>query len=59
VESLFLSTVLASSGKLDVFAGSRDDVIRRTPRGLGWGIVRRTIYLDQATLQSNNLNIFF
>jgi biphenyl 2,3-dioxygenase beta subunit len=43
----------------DIFAGERRDVLRRADNGLGFKIAKRTILLDQSTLLSNNLSIFF
>lgn len=59
VESSFLVYRSRLERQVDVFAGGREDLLRRTAGGLGWQIVRRTILLDQATLLSNNLSIFF
>jgi 3-phenylpropionate/cinnamic acid dioxygenase small subunit len=42
---------------VDLFAGQRDDVLRRVEGE--WKIARRTIVLDQAVLQAKNLSIFF
>jgi 3-phenylpropionate/cinnamic acid dioxygenase small subunit len=59
VESCFLVYRSRLERQVDLFAGSRDDLLRRTVRGVGWEIARRTIHLDQATLLANNLSIFF
>ena len=45
--------------QLDQFVGQRVDVLRRVDNAYGWQIANRTIYLDQATLLSGNLSIFF
>ena len=45
--------------QVDIFAGERRDVLRRADNGLGFKIAKRTILLDQSTLLSNNLSIFF
>ena len=45
--------------QLDQFVGQRTDVLRRADNMYGWQIARRSIYLDQATLLSGNLSIFF
>lgn len=45
--------------QVDVFAGERQDVIRRAKNDLGFMILKRTILLDQSTILSNNLSIFF
>jgi biphenyl 2,3-dioxygenase subunit beta len=59
VESCVLVYRSRLERQVDVFAGVRDDVLRRASNVLGWQIARRTIYLDQATLLANNLSIFF
>lgn len=41
----------------DLWAGWRDDVLRRTNGQ--WQIARRHIYIDQVSLNSKNLSIFF
>ncbi|HUP07706.1 MAG TPA: 3-phenylpropionate/cinnamic acid dioxygenase subunit beta [Caldimonas sp.] len=41
----------------DVWVGRREDTLRRA--GERWQIVRRHIYLDQVSLGSKNLSIFF
>lgn len=41
----------------DLWAGWRDDTLRRTSGK--WQIVRRRIYIDQVSLSSKNLSIFF
>jgi len=44
---------------VEVFTGSRDDVLRRdTNSPLGFSIAARTVLLDHTTLLANNLNIF-
>lgn len=45
--------------QLDIFAGERRDVLRRADNDLGFKIARRTILIDQSTLLSNNLSMFF
>lgn len=45
--------------QVDIFAGERHDVIRRANNDLGFMIVNRTILIDQSTILSNNLSIFF
>ena len=45
--------------QVDIFAGERKDVLRRTGSDSGFEIARRTILLDQSTLLSNNLSFFF
>jgi len=45
--------------QVDIFAGERRDLIRRSDHAYGFKIVKRTILLDQSTILSNNLSIFF
>ncbi|KCZ62575.1 hypothetical protein L53_10790 [Hyphomonas sp. L-53-1-40] len=45
--------------QVDIFAGERMDVLRRSDNKLGFMIAKRTIHIDQSTILSNNLSIFF
>lgn len=45
--------------QVDQFTGERTDLLRRAPTPLGWELARRHIVIDQATLLSNNLSVFF
>nr|BAK52804.1 biphenyl 2,3-dioxygenase, small subunit [Janibacter sp. TYM3221]BAM76237.1 biphenyl 2,3-dioxygenase, small subunit [Janibacter sp. TYM3221] len=45
--------------QVDIFAGERRDILRRTDTEAGFEIVKRTILLDQSTVLSNNLSFFF
>ncbi|MSP42951.1 MAG: 3-phenylpropionate/cinnamic acid dioxygenase subunit beta [Alphaproteobacteria bacterium] len=45
--------------QVDHLVGARTDLIRRSTTPLGWEIVKRDIILDQATIHSNNLSMFF
>lgn len=45
--------------QVDHLIGGRTDVIRRASTPLGWEIVTRDITLDQSTVLSNNLSMFF
>ena len=45
--------------QVDIFAGERHDVLRRADNELGFKIAKRTILLDQSTILSNNISIFF
>lgn len=45
--------------QLDIFAGERRDTLRRTTDEAGFEIASRTILIDQSTILSNNLSIFF
>ena len=42
---------------LNLFAGRREDVLRRTQDG--WRIAKRTILLDQNVVLAKNLSVFF
>jgi 3-phenylpropionate/cinnamic acid dioxygenase small subunit len=42
----------------DLWAGRREDVLRAKPAG-GWLIAKRHIFIDQVSLRSKNLSIFF
>lgn len=63
-EILVLSNFFLYRGRLDrdvdLFVGSREDVLRRSPGSeLGWLIARRRIVLEQTLVQAKNLSIFF
>jgi len=45
--------------QVDHLVGARTDLIRRASTPLGWEVVRRDILLDQSTVLSNNLSMFF
>jgi len=45
--------------EVDQYAGERIDLLRRTANAHGWEIARRTIHLDQTTILSSNISIFF
>jgi len=45
--------------QVDLFAGERHDVLRRSDNTLGFKIAKRTVLLDQSTILSNNISIFF
>jgi 3-phenylpropionate/cinnamic acid dioxygenase small subunit len=46
--------------EVDLFAGVREDLLRRSPEAEhGWLIARRKVTLDQAVLLAKNLSIFF
>jgi len=57
VESNFLLYRNRLETEVDIFAGSRSDVLRRSPSG--WLIANRKIVLDQNVLLSKNLSVFF
>lgn len=57
VRSHFLVYRSRQESEVDLFAGERLDRLRRGPGG--WRIARRTIHLDQATLHTGNLGLFF
>lgn len=45
--------------QLDIFAGERKDILRRTGGEAGFEIAKRTILIDQSTILANNLSFFF
>ena len=45
--------------QVDQFIGERRDRLRRVDSDAGWQIVSREILLDQTTVMSNNLSMFF
>lgn len=45
--------------QVDHLIGGRTDMVRRADTPLGWEIVKRDITLDQSTVLSNNLSMFF
>jgi len=45
--------------QVDIFAGERHDLLRRSDNNLGFKIAKRTLLLDQSTILSNNISIFF
>lgn len=57
VDSNFLVYRNRLETEVDLFAGSRSDVLRRSASG--WMIAERKIVLDQNVLLSKNLSIFF
>lgn len=59
VSSAFLLYRNRLERQVDIFAGERRDVLRRADNHAGFKIARRTILLDQSTLLSNNLSMFF
>ncbi len=57
VASAFLCYRTRLETDVNIFAGRRDDVLRKTPHG--WQIARRRILLDQNVVLAKNLSIFF
>ena len=51
--------VPGARGQVDQLVGARADILRRAGTPLGWELVRRDIILDQSTVLSNNLSMFF
>ena len=45
--------------QLDIFAGERKDILRRTGSEAGFELAKRTIRIDQSTILANNLSFFF
>jgi 3-phenylpropionate/trans-cinnamate dioxygenase beta subunit len=59
VRSNFLLYRQRMAMDIDIYAGQRTDILRRSDNSAGWAICRRDLVLDQATLASNNLSILF
>ncbi|TAJ18910.1 MAG: benzene 1,2-dioxygenase, partial [Rugosibacter sp.] len=59
VSSAFLLYRNRLERQVDIFAGERHDVLRRVEGDQQFQIVSRKILLDQSTLLSNNLSMFF
>jgi len=57
VTSAFLLYRTRLETDLNIFAGRREDVVRRTNDG--WRIARRKILLDQNVVLAKNLSVFF
>jgi 3-phenylpropionate/cinnamic acid dioxygenase small subunit len=57
VQSAFIVYRNRGDYEVDIWAGRRDDVIRRVDGC--WQIARREILIDQATILSKNLSVFF
>ncbi|MGW6659676.1 aromatic-ring-hydroxylating dioxygenase subunit beta [Rhodococcus sp. NPDC055024] len=57
VRSSFILYRNRLESEVDVWAGGRKDVLRRTPDG--WRIAARTVLLDQNVILSKNLSVFF
>jgi biphenyl 2,3-dioxygenase subunit beta len=57
VSSNFLLYRTRLETDLNVFAGRREDVLRKTKDG--WRIAKRTILLDQNVVLAKNLSVFF
>lgn len=58
VQSSFLTYRNRGDTEVDIWVGRRDDVIRRVGEHT-FQIARRTITLDQSTILSKNLSVFF
>jgi 3-phenylpropionate/cinnamic acid dioxygenase small subunit len=58
VESNFLVYRTRGDSEVDMWVGKRNDVLRQHGPGT-YQIARRTILLDQATILSKNLSVFF
>jgi 3-phenylpropionate/cinnamic acid dioxygenase small subunit len=58
VTSAFLVYRNRADTQVDVWVGERQDVLRRLAPA-AWQIARRTIVLDQSTVLSSNLSVFF
>ncbi len=58
VRSRFIVYRNRMEDEVDLFAGKREDVLRRDSE-TGWKIARRTIILDQNVLLAKNITFFF
>jgi len=58
VDSYFLVYRNRGDSEVDIWAGRREDVLRRVGDRT-WQVGRRTIILDQATILAKNLSVFF
>jgi 3-phenylpropionate/cinnamic acid dioxygenase small subunit len=58
VESYFLTYRNRGEDEVDIWAGRRDDLLRRGGESR-FQIARRHILIDQATILSKNLSVFF
>ncbi|WP_396922427.1 aromatic-ring-hydroxylating dioxygenase subunit beta [Mycolicibacterium sp.] len=59
VSSVFIVYRNRLERQLDIFAGERQDLLRRNGSDAGFEIAKRTILIDQSTILSNNLSFFF
>lgn len=55
--SCFQASRYRMDREVEVFSGARIDLLRTS--GESFRIAARTVYLDQATILANNLNLFF
>jgi 3-phenylpropionate/cinnamic acid dioxygenase small subunit len=59
VRSNFLCYRNRLADEVDLWAGERDDRLRRSADDPGWLIAHRTVTLDQNVVLSKNLSVFF
>lgn len=59
VASTFLVYRNRQERQVDLFAGERRDILRQVSASADFKLVERTILLDQATVLSNNISVFF
>ncbi|HCF1525229.1 3-phenylpropionate/cinnamic acid dioxygenase subunit beta [Pseudomonas aeruginosa] len=59
VGSAFLCYRNRQERMMDIFVGERRDILRPADNGFGYVISKRTILLDQSTILSNNISLFF
>jgi 3-phenylpropionate/cinnamic acid dioxygenase small subunit len=59
VSSVFIVYRNRLERQVDIFAGERKDILRRTDSAVGFELTKRTILIDQSTILSNNLSFFF
>lgn len=59
VECYYLLYRSRAEREVEMFAGMRTDLLRRSGNAAGWEIARRRIILDQTVLLARNLSFFF
>jgi len=59
VDTAFITYRNRAERQVDIWTGERRDIIKRADSVFGFKISRRTIILDQSTILSNNMSIFF
>lgn len=59
VECYYLLYRSRAEREVEMFAGMRTDLLRRSDSAAGWEIARRRIILDQTVLLARNLSFFF
>ena len=59
VDSYYLVYRSRLEREVEMFVGTRHDLLRQVDTLAKWQIARRTIILDQATVLARNLSFFF